>query len=43
MHAEQNLLATEPVGGEIRNKSGNVMGREEELLQRISGWKEERV
>lgn len=43
MHAEQNLLVTEPVGGEIRNKSGNVTGREKELLERTSGCKEERV
>lgn len=43
MHAEQNLLVTEPVGGEIRNKSGNFTGREKELLERTSGCKEERV
>lgn len=43
MHAEQNLLVTEPVGGEIRNKSGNVTGREKELLERMPGCKEERV
>lgn len=43
LHAKQNLLVTEAVGGGIRNKSGNVTGREEELLEGRSGCKEERV
>lgn len=30
MHAKQNLLVTEPLGGEIRNKTGKCYGGREE-------------